>query len=66
MLGSVTERLQAEVRLPVGAVVDPSHLLARLQQVEDPGGAAALFLDLGVASLGLGLGLRVDVQSLFV
>lgn len=56
----------AEVSLPVGAVVDPAHLLARLQQVKDPRGAAGLLLHLRVATLHLGLGLRVYVKSLFV
>lgn len=55
-----------EVHVPVGAVVNPTHLLARLQQVENPRSAAALFLDLGVATFDLGLGLRVYVQGLFV
>lgn len=52
--------------LPVCAVVNPTHLLARLQQVEDPRRVAALFLHLGVAAFGLRLDLGVYVQSLFV
>lgn len=54
------------VSLPVGAVVYPAHLLARLQQVEDPRSAAAFLLGLWVAAFDLGLDLCVYVQSLFV
>lgn len=54
------------IRIPVVAVVDAAHLLAGLQQVQDPRSAAALLLHLGVARLGLGFGLRVDVQRLLV
>lgn len=52
--------------LPVSAVVNPTHLLARLQQVKDPRSTSAFFLDLGVAALGFRLGLCVDVQSLLI
>lgn len=54
------------VSLPVGAVVDPTHLFAGLQQVKNPRSAAALFLDLRVATFDLRLGLCVYVQSLFI
>lgn len=54
------------IRIPVVAVVNAAHLLAGLQQVQDPCSAAALLLHLGVARLDLGFGLRVDVQRLLV
>lgn len=54
------------VILPVGAVVNPTHLLARLQQVKNPCGAATLFLDLQVATFDLRLSLSVYVQGLLV
>ena len=54
------------VILPVGAVVNPTHLLARLQQVKNPCGAATLFLNLQVATFDLRLRLSVYVQGLLV
>lgn len=55
-----------EASLPVGAVVNPTHLLARLQQVKDPCSTATLFLDLRVTTFDLRLDLCVYVQSLFI
>lgn len=52
--------------LPVGVVVDPAHLFAGLQQVQDPCRTSTLLLHLRVATLDLRLGLRVYVQGLFV
>lgn len=61
-----SEEAVGGISLPVGAVVNPTHLLARLQKVENPRRVAALFLHLGVATFDLRLGLCIYVQSLFI
>lgn len=57
---------QRQTGLPVGTVVDPTHLLAGLKQVQDSCSTHGLLLHLGVATSEFRLGLSVDVQSLFV
>ncbi len=59
-------KTSGEASLPVAAVVNPTHLLAGLQQVEDPCSAAALLLHLRVTTFDLRLGLCVYVQRLFI
>lgn len=59
-------RVEGELRLPVGAVVNPTNLLARLQQVQNPCSAVVLFLNLQTGTFHLRLGLRVYVQHLLI
>lgn len=58
--------MEGEVRLPVGAVVNPTNLLACLQQIQNPCSTVVLFLDLQTGTFDLRLGLCVYVQHLLV
>lgn len=52
--------------LPVGAVVNPTDLLAGLQQVQNPCSTVVLLLRLQTGTFHLWLALRVYVQHLLV
>lgn len=55
-----------EVRLPVSAVVNPTNLLACLQQIQNPCSTVVLFPNLQTGPFHLRLGLRVYVQNLLI